>query len=187
MKSRNEVMESLAGSLLLAHPAMKDSNFRRAVILLSAHDTEGAMGIVLNQPLGQTLGQVDSEFAQGELANVPVFTGGPVQPDRLVICGIGVLGDGEGLRLHFGMEPHAAESLLREQGDEIQLRAFVGYSGWTGGQLENELKHDTWALSQIPSDLLEFSQDEDLWRGVLSRVSPEWKLLADEPEDPGRN
>ena len=187
MKTRDESRQSLAGSLLLAHPGMQDANFRRAVVLLSSHDAEGAMGIVLNRPTGQTLGEIDGAFAQGELANVPLFTGGPVQADRLVICGIGVLGDGEGLRLHFGMEPHAAESLLREQGHEMQVRAFVGYAGWTAGQLENELKHDTWAISQIPSDLMDFGQDETLWRGVISRVSPEWKLLAGEPDDPELN
>jgi len=187
MKTREEQTESLAGSLLLAHPGMKDSNFRRAVILLSTHDKEGAMGIVLNRPMGQTLGAVDGAFAQSELAKIPLFSGGPVQPDRLVICGIGLLNDGEGLRLHFGLEPHAAESLMREQGDEIEVRAFVGYSGWTAGQLENELKHDTWAVSQIPSDLFEFGQDESLWKGVISRVSPEWKLLAGEPDHPELN
>lgn len=187
MKSREETTESLAGSLLLAHPGMKDPTFHRAVVLLSTHDAEGAMGIVLNRPTGKTLGDIDGGFAQSELANVPLYTGGPVQADRLVICGIGVLNDGEGLRLHFGMEPHAAESLLRDQGDEMEVRAFVGYSGWSAGQLENELQHDTWAVSQIPSDLFDFGQDESLWKGVISRVSPEWKLLAGEPDHPEFN
>jgi putative transcriptional regulator len=187
MRSRKKTWESLAGSLLLAHPSMMDPNFRKTVILVSSHDEEGAMGIVLNRPAGKTLGEIDGAFAQGNLATVPLFAGGPVQVDRLVICGIGLLADGEGLRLHFGMEPHAAESLLREQSDDMQVRAFFGYSGWTAGQLEKELEHDTWAVSQIPSDLLDYAQDDALWRGVLSRVGPEWKLLADEPDDPGLN
>jgi putative transcriptional regulator len=183
MRDREAHDDTLAGSLLLAHPSLSDANFRRAVVLLSAHDDEGAMGVVLNRPVGQTLAGLDESFARGALANVPVYSGGPVQTDRLVICALGFHANGEGLRLHFGLDPDDAEKLIRDVGNEVQLRAFVGYSGWSAGQLENELKHDTWAVSPIPSDLMDFKQDETLWRGVLSRMGPEWKLLAGEPDD----
>ena len=179
--------EQLAGSLLLSHPALKDPNFRRAVILLSAHDDDGAMGVVLNRPTGQTLGEMDEAFASGVLADVPVFAGGPVQTDRLIICALGFHTNGDGLRLHFGMDPDEAASLLLDDDHALQVRAFVGYSGWSSGQLENELEHDTWAVSAIPSDLLDYEQNDALWRGVLGRVSPEWKLLAEEPDDPELN
>lgn len=184
---REEEEQSLAGTLLLAHPALKDPNFRRTVVLLSGHDDEGAMGVVLNRPLGQTLGELDDLFADGPLARVPVFSGGPVQPERLLICALGFRDDAEGFRLHFGLEPEAAAALAEAQGESIRLRAFAGYAGWGSGQLENELEHDTWAVSPIPSDLLVFAQDETLWRGVLSRVGPEWRLLAAEPDEPELN
>ena len=179
--------EQLAGSLLLSHPGLKDPNFLRAVILLSAHDDDGAMGVVLNRPTGQTLADFDEEFAASSLADVPVFAGGPVQTDRLIICAIGFHSNGDGLRLHFGLEPDDAAALLLDQDHTLQVRAFVGYSGWSAGQLENELEHDTWAVSSIPSDLLDYEQNDALWRGVLGRVSPEWKLLAEEPDDPEPN
>ncbi len=187
MKERGRIEESMAGSLLLAHPSLRDPNFRRAVVLLSAHDDEGAMGVVLNRPTGETLSDLDDAFAGGALATVPIFAGGPVQTDRVIICGIAMHADGEGLRLHFGLEPDAAIALQAEQGNTLQLRAFVGYAGWGAGQLENELAHDTWAVSAIPADLLDQLADETLWRIVLAQVSPEWKLLADEPEDPELN
>ncbi|WP_225919414.1 YqgE/AlgH family protein [Actomonas aquatica] len=185
--SEAEAAESLAGSLLLSHPSLKDPNFRRTVVLLSAHDAEGAMGVVLNRGTGKTLADLDEAFAFGALATVPVLAGGPVQTDRLLICALGFHSDGAGLRLHFGLEPLEAEKLKAEQGDDIELRAFVGYSGWGEGQLENELDHDTWAVSAIPSDVLDYEQNESMWRGILVRVSPEWKLLAEEPDDPERN
>ncbi|MCC5025837.1 MAG: YqgE/AlgH family protein [Candidatus Synoicihabitans palmerolidicus] len=187
MKERGKTEECMAGSLLLAHPSLRDPNFRHAVVLISAYDDEGAIGVVLNRPTGNTLGELDDEFESGPLAGVSVFEGGPVQTDRVLICAIGFHEDGEGMRLHFGLEPKAAEELVVEHGDAIKLRGFLGYSGWGAGQLENELSHDTWAVSAIPSDLLAFAQDETLWRGVLSRISPEWKLLADEPDDPELN
>ncbi len=177
--------QALAGSLLLAHPSMKDQNFRRAVVLLSAHDANGAMGVVLNRPLGKKLGELTTDFALGPLATVPIFTGGPVQTEQLLLCGWKLHEDGSGFQLMFGIDPARAAELLSEP--RTQLRAFLGYSGWTGGQLENELKHNAWVVSPLVSGVLEGSQDETLWKSILGGISVEWKLLSEEPEDPELN
>src|SRR4051812_5602667 len=73
---------SLAGQLLLAHPVLQDAHFKRTVVLLSSHDADGAMGVVLNRPLSRQLGEVNAEFALGPLAGVPLYYGGPVEPDQ---------------------------------------------------------------------------------------------------------
>jgi putative transcriptional regulator len=78
-----------------------------------------------------------------------------------------------------------AETAAGEEG--LQLRAFLGYSGWSGGQLENELRHDTWLVSPIPANFMNFTQDDALWRGLLGGLNHEWKVLADEPDDPSLN
>jgi putative transcriptional regulator len=176
---------ALAGSLLLAHPSLQDGNFRRAVILLSAHDANGAMGVVLNRPLGKRLGQLTAEFALGPLAHVPLFKGGPVETEQLLLCGWKEHEDGTGFQLMFGIDPLKAVELQAEKG--VHLRAFLGYAGWTGGQLENELKHNTWVVSPLVTDLLQNDQDETLWKTILGNISDEWKLLANEPEDPEKN
>ncbi len=62
---RQTTKESLAGSMLLAHPGMRDPNFRRTVVLMSVHNAEGAMGVVLNRPLGKNLGELNGDFALG--------------------------------------------------------------------------------------------------------------------------
>lgn len=187
MRDREKQTDTLAGSLLLAHPAMRDPNFRKSVILLSAHDEEGALGVVLNRPLDQELSELDDAFDISNLGNVPIYAGGPVQTDRLLICAISMHSDGAGLRLHFGIEPDTAEDLLERHGDQIEIRAFLGHAGWGAGQLESELKRNTWAVSEIPGDLLERSTDDSMWQGVISLVSPEWRLMAEAPEHPERN
>lgn len=176
---------NLAGSLLLAHPSLRDPNFRRAVVLLSAHGDDGTMGVVLNRPTTRKLADLDPSFALGSLASVPVFSGGPVQPEQLVICAWRFRPEGAGFQLYFGLEPNRAEELSAEEG--MHLRAFLGYSGWSEGQLENELRHQTWVVSPIPSNLMSFEQDDMLWRGILTDLNHEWKLLVDEPEDPSAN
>ena len=175
--------ESLAGSLLLAHPGLKDPNSRRAVVLMSAHSTEGAMGVVLNRPLGKRLGELNGDFALGALAGVPLFRGGPVQTEQLLL--VAWQPQADGFRLHFGIEPDRAAQLIAEEG--TQLRAFLGYSGWSGGQLESELKQHTWLVTDVPAELLSQPPGDGLWRTILGSMGEEWRLLAEEPEDTSLN
>ena len=185
MSERNKAgaRESLAGALLIAHPSLRDPNFRRTVVLMSAHSPDGAMGVVLNRPLRRRLGELKGEFALGPLAKVPLCKGGPVEEKQLVLVAWQTRDDG--FRLHFGIEPEKATQLSEEEGTE--LRAFVGYSGWSEGQLENELEQKTWVVASAPTDLFSLATDESLWRTLLGREGAEWRLLADEPDEPEKN
>ena len=150
---------------------------------MSAHNAEGAMGVVLNRPLGKRLGEMSGDYALGPLGKVPLFNGGPVQTEQLVLAAWQSRDDG--FRLHFGIEPDKALLLLEEEGTHV--RGFLGYSGWSAGQLENEMKVRTWIVADVPEDLLTHTQDDSLWRTVLGREGAEWRLLADEPEHPEKN
>lgn len=175
----------LGGSLLLAHPSLREETFKRTVILIASHDADGAMGVVLNRPAHKSLGDLNDEFATSPLAGVPLFEGGPVQPTQLILCAWRPHPDQDGFQLMFGIDPEKATELKDVEG--VHLRAFLGYAGWSGGQLENELKHDTWVVSPLVADLMEDMPDERLWRDLLGQIDDEWKLLANEPEDPSLN
>ncbi|MSU46908.1 MAG: YqgE/AlgH family protein [Lacunisphaera sp.] len=176
---------TLAGQLLLAHPGLRDPNFKRTVILLSSHSAEGAMGVVLNQPLNRQLGELNTEFALGPLAGVPLYCGGPVAPEQLIIVSWQWLEADHAFQLQFGLEPDAAAELASAPG--VTLRAFLGHSGWSKGQLENEIKHDTWFATPVGGDLLDSADGVALWRKILGSINPELRLLANEPEDPTVN
>jgi putative transcriptional regulator len=177
--------ETLAGQLLLAHPALRDPNFKRSVVLLSAHSDEGAMGVILNRPLDKQLGELNTEFAFGALAGVPVYAGGPVEPEQLILVSWQWLEADSAFQLHFGIEPERAAELVGTPG--VTLRAFLGYAGWTKGQLENEMKLDTWLVSTVEGEILGEADGVALWRQILGSLDPELKLLANEPEDPTVN
>ncbi len=185
MRERGKGALNLAGQLLVAHPAMRDPNFRRSVVLLSAHGDDGAMGVVLNRPLGKQLGELNPRFAASSLAKVPLFQGGPVQTEQLILAAWQPEPLAATVKLYFGIDVEKAEALQGEAG--VRLRAFLGYSGWAKGQLENELRHNTWVVTPVGPDLLEGGADQGLWRTILGGLSPEWKLMADEPEDPATN
>ena len=82
MRERTQsTRESLAGSLLLAHPVLRDPNFRRTAVLMSTHGPEGAMGVVLNRPLGKRLGELKVDFSLGPSRVDPDLCRRP-RPDR---------------------------------------------------------------------------------------------------------
>lgn len=175
--------ENLAGSLLLAHPAMRDRNFRQTLVFMATHTAEGSMGVVLNRPTGQSLGMLNGSFAYTPLAQVPVFLGGPVQPEQMILVAWQMRPDG--YRLFFGIDPEKATEVIGEEGTYV--RAFQGYSGWSAGQLENEMKQNTWVVGALSQPLLELPPNVGLWRRALAQVGPEWFLLAFAPDDPTVN
>jgi putative transcriptional regulator len=184
MRENREVdHESLAGSLLLAHPSLRDGNFRRTVVLMTEHRSDRAMGVVLNRPLGKRLGELGGDFVLGPLTGVPLFQGGPVQTEQLIFAAWRI--NPHGFQLHWAIAPDKAAQFIGEE--DTHVRAFLGYAGWSGGQLEDELKKRAWVVAQAPSDLFVQVADQSLWRNVLAREGAEWKLLADEPEDPEQN
>jgi putative transcriptional regulator len=189
MSTRTPATDSptVAGSLLLAHPDLHDGNFRRAVVLISAHSEEdGALGVIVNQPLERTLGEAHGEFAYGPLANVKLYCGGPVAKEQMLLSAWQWNLETGVFRLHFGISAEkAAELLENEPGTEV--RGFLGYSGWTSGQLENELRHKSWVLAPIDSPNLQQEHGEGLWKHLLARVKPELLFRADAPEDPSVN
>ena len=92
--------ENLSGSLLIAHPTLRDPNFRRTILFLSQHSEEdGATGFILNRPLEDTIS------GPADLENVPVYFGGPVEPSRLVLASLQWLEapDGVAFRMFVGL------------------------------------------------------------------------------------
>ena len=178
--------EPSAGCLLLAHPTLRDPNFRRTVVLLTMHDAvEGSLGVVMNRSLGKTLGEHDSGFSGSPLAGLPLFGGGPVAPDRLVLAAW-KWRPGEGtFQLHFGIDEAGAEGLMRDDSG-YKICGFLGHASWGGGQLKAEIEEDAWVLSRwLPG--LEEKVGVEVWRSILCHESPIMRLLVDAPEDPSLN
>ena len=185
MRERGDKSEWLAGSLLLAHPKLRDPNFARAVVLMSMHNAEGAMGVVLNRPLDKTLSDLGPEFSRSELASVPLYCGGPVNPEQLILVAWQTTSYDGTFKLYFGLDPKKLQQLMSET--VLEVRAFLGYSGWSAGQLESEMQQSTWLVSPVPAELLGRLDGVGLWKRIVGGLSPEWRMLADEPEDPSKN
>lgn len=186
MSNRRDTPPRLAGSLLLAHPGLLDPNFRRTVVLLSAHTKDGAMGVILNRPLHKKLSDISGDFALGDLSDVPVFCGGPVEDKQLILSAWEATDEEGVFKLYFGLDPEKATELKRTHG-QVELRAFLGYSGWEQGQLEGELQQNAWVVAPVDGAMVGGDDGIGMWRTIIRRVSPELHLLSEAPDDPQLN
>jgi putative transcriptional regulator len=189
MRDLEQTPDSLRGQLLIAHPALLDPNFRRALVLLSEHSSaEGALGIILNRPLGQTLGELRPVFAGSALEGVPVYEGGPVRTEEVILVAWRAsTGEETGsLRFYFGTSPEKVAELLAEDAG-YQVRAYLGHAGWGGGQLEGELSENAWLLSPVSAECFVHEDWAGIWRELVLRLSPELRFLVDAPDDPSLN
>lgn len=177
--------DSLRGTLILADPRLKEPTFFQSVLLLTEHsESHGAFGYILNRPLDKTVGDLmpDPDFA--ELEEVPVFMGGPVSTEHLTFSAIAWSElDNE---LQFETHLTAQEAVLR-QAEGFSVRAFVGYSGWSEGQLESELEQDAWIQKKAEKRIVEMSGLDGLWKEMLRDMGPWHQLIADEPDELGLN
>jgi putative transcriptional regulator len=160
------VMSSLAGSFLIARPAMVDPFFGRSVILLLQHGLEGAFGLVLNRP------------AEAKELPFPIFVGGPCKMD--------------GLLMIHGLEEWAKESDettmevcpgvylgTSEQFEKAtealseKFRVFTGYAGWGPNQLETEMELDGWIVLPANGEIIFGTPVQDLWEALAPPTLPE--------------
>lgn len=185
MRNLGNGKKSLAGKLLVAHPNMRDPNFRRAVLFISAHEPdEGALGVILNRPLEKHVSELVTELPPEGLADVPVFLGGPVGKDKLMFAAF-EWENPHALTINHSVSVDEANDLAAT--DPKSICAFVGYAGWGAGQLEAEMKQNAWVLQKPKRAMLKRERLPKLWFEIMRGLGPWFKMLAAAPDDPSLN
>lgn len=180
------------GSLLISDPMMEEVYFRRSVVMiLDADADKGYLGLTLNKATRLTLNDLMPDWEKGR--NVPVFCGGPVDLERLFLLhtlGEKISGATEIIPgIYVGGE---VEEILEyiENGGETEgcLRFFLGYSGWSHGQLETEIEHHSWAVMNPRNgeDLLSGSEN-GYWRREVALLGESHRSWLMVPPDPSMN
>src|SRR5918996_5001735 len=180
------VSRNLAGSLLVAHPNMVDPNFRRTVLFVSEHEpNEGALGVIINRPLDRPVAELVSSLPPAELADVPVFLGGPVGKNQLMFAAF-EWQKSQGLKLNHNVTLEEASDAVAPK-KSARICAFVGYAGWGAGQLEAEMKQKAWLLQKPSPSVLKLDRLPKLWFDIMRTLGPWYKMLAAAPDDPSLN
>lgn len=171
----------LTGKLLISTPAMGDPRFAHSVILLCAHSSSGAFGLVLNRPiphlrLAEVMKQLDIELKEDSaLADRPVMAGGPVETARGFVLHSDDVPGGEGSQpLDGGRVLTASTDILAGIARGAVPRRWLlalGYSGWGSGQLEQEIAENAWLTCAAHDDLIfAGTPAETQWKGALESI-----------------
>ncbi len=184
-------IHNATGKLLVASPRTGGTVFRRSVVLVLQHDEDGAQGVVLNHPLNAPVSAVLPPWQEFVTDPPNVFQGGPVALDSALGL-VTVPGDRpepEGVRLLFGglglVDLDVAP--LAVMPGVAGLRIFAGYSGWSDGQLEQEIRDGGWYVVEAEARDAFSPEPRTLWSSVLRRQRGNLAFVASLPEDPTMN
>lgn len=176
----------LANQLLIALPALADTNFSRSVALICQHDDDGAMGIVVNRAseytLGEVLGQMGVEGGDEGLRAQIVLAGGPVHPERGFVLHDGGLQWDSTMAiadaLFLTTSRDILEAMAKGEGPTNAVVA-LGCAGWGSGQLEQELTENDWLTAPADPELLFALPLESRWQAAAGRIGVDFAHLAD--------
>ena len=184
-------MQSLKGHLLIATPQLSAPLFARSVILMLDHNEQGAMGVILNQPISTQVSDLASKVFEEDFKwSKNLHLGGPVPGSLIVVHAVEDLADteivpGVYVTLHASM----VQTLTRLRPEPSLI--IANYSGWGPGQLEGEFNWDSWITLPASSENVFWKSEKDLWKAVSNEVNSrklsEFLGLRNVPADPGLN
>ena len=181
-------IEPSAGKLLIAEPFMPDPEFRRAVVLICNHDENGTFGLSINNSIDQTL---DEFLPAMTKTKWPVYIGGPADTDTLFVIhsspdaiGGDFVCEGIYLGADFQLLKMALENNLLSKN---QVKFFIGCSGWSAGQLENELKEEAWLVAPADNQIVLSNNKNEIYKKSLERLGKSFAIIAMLPIHPSLN
>ena len=175
------------GILLIANPFLKDPNFIRSVIFLCEHQDEGTFGFVLNKKFPKSLNELVPDLHE---IVIPVYYGGPVQMETIhFLHQYPSLGGEEVMKnVYWGGNFETLLTMIRNSEiDFKKIRFFIGYSGWSAGQLDEELNQKSWLTVEAKRNLVFTERPEDTWKESLNHLGGEYKMMINFPIDPQLN
>ena len=168
---------------------MQDPSFRRSVVLLCEHGVDGSFGLILNRAITLQLNDVVEGM---NLYEGPLCLGGPVQPNTLHVLhrmgsrvgeSIPILND-----VYWGGDFEIIQQLVESEKTSAEdIRFFLGYAGWSPGQLDVEIEQDGWILARSEESIIFPDDPQSLWTSILRKMGGEYALLANFPDDPRLN
>ncbi len=183
------MIEPQQGVLLISDPFLLDLNFSRTVILICEHNEEGTIGFVINRKYEIPISQLIPELKN---ISIPLFYGGPVQMDVLhflhqhpdkIPGGIEIANG-----IYWGGDFEILVNLIIKQLiDTNSIRLFIGYSGWSSGQLNEEINEKSWLCLESSQALIFQKKQDDIWKEALKQMGKKYEYLINSPLDPQLN
>jgi putative transcriptional regulator len=181
----------LTNQFLIAMPGMADDTFAGAVVYLCEHSEKGALGLVINKPIDIKLKnlfeKVDLTLDREDLAEQPVYFGGPVQTERGFVLHEPLSEDGghytSSLRVPGGLEMTTSKDVLEALSHGAgpkKVLVTLGYSGWSPGQLEDEISRNGWITVGAEPSIIFDTPVQDRYERALSLLGIDPRMLSGE-------
>lgn len=179
------------GSILISEPFLQDSYFQRSVVLLVEHTTQGSMGFILNK---KTSLSVNSFFPElKDFPAIPIYLGGPVCPNRLFFIhslGDVLIPDACQVKEQLYFDGHfdtLKKYIINGHPIEGKVKFFLGYSGWSEGQLNDEINKNSWVVSHKTNLDLIRAEGDAFWKNSVEALGTDYKTWTKYPKDPYLN
>ncbi|MFC3908770.1 YqgE/AlgH family protein [Legionella dresdenensis] len=176
---------SLANHMLIAMPSLTDPNFARTVIYVCEHHVQGTVGLIINRPMEFPLGLVFDQMNivpnQSEIKLRPLLFGGPVQPERGFVIHRPYGGWRSSLALDENVTVTTSNDIIRaiaEDNGPKDVLVTLGYSGWTGDQLEQEVMNNTWLVCPFRPEIMYDVPFEKRWQYAGSIIGVDMTRLS---------
>jgi len=179
------------GRILISDPFLNDNYFSNSVILLCELNEKGAFGLVLNHYIDESLSDFMNDFQGKKTDRFKISLGGPVDTDSIyyihnrpdIIEGsIQIIDD---VYLGNGINFTDLSVLIEEEKiKKNELKFFLGYSGWTAGQLQEELLKNSWFVGNLSTRTLMNYDREDIWKKTLEQMSEKHRVISNFPQNP---
>jgi putative transcriptional regulator len=177
------------GKILISEPFLPDLFFNRSIIYLTDHNLEGSVGFILNMELDLKISDTLEGFDE---CDASLYMGGPVALDTLhYLHSLGNMIPNSveiNNNIFWGGDIDAIKYAIKTgKVKPNQIKFFLGYSGWTTGQLERELKENSWVIASAKHDLVMNNHGDDAWKHALRGMNRKYRAWADFPESPEMN
>lgn len=164
------------GKFLVARRNLPSPNFFRTVVLLTAHDPDGTLGVIVNRRTGFDAGDLLPDLPAARGAGHAVFIGGPVAPHRIVMLlrreRVADTVERVTDEISFSADRSVLEALIARRKPASELRLYAGHAGWAPGQLDDELARGDWHLVDADAEAVFGDDSERLWERLINRVDP---------------
>lgn len=178
---------NLTGHFLIAMPAMTDPYFSGTLIYICEHTEQGALGIIVNRPIDMTLAalfeKIEVPLETSGFERMPVYFGGPVQTDRGFVLHRPLGGWQSTLAANSEIGLTSSRDILQSvgrEGDPREIIVTLGYSGWSAGQLEDELGQNAWLTVPAPAYILFELPFEERLAAAMDELGISFAHLAED-------
>jgi putative transcriptional regulator len=181
--------EPQKGKALVSEPFLLDNYFKRSIVLITEHNEEGTIGFVLNKPVDVNINEVVEDFPR---IDADVALGGPVSTNTLhylhtlgdiIPNSVQVLGN-----IYWGGDFEVIERLITSGNiNRGQIRFFLGYSGWSPNQLDDELAENAWVVCDITAEEIMMPLNKHYWTNKLKGMGVKYEMWSNFPENPEMN